>query len=651
VGGAAALFYAPALEHAGGGWPVPLDDTFIYFGFARTLALGEPFAWAPGNGYSSGATSVLYPALLAPGWALGLRGALLGAWAALIAYVCLFDLCRSLAPLAGRGAPARWLVPLFVVGVPLLDWSFFSGMETALAAALVGRALASVDRARRAEPHLRARAQLAAGGWIALLPLGRPELVVLGLALGVSVAHGARAHSAARALGRSVGPLAAALGTLGCANAAFTGELAPAGAIRKLLTHAPEATELGVALAWLVNASVLVAQGIERALGGAPGLGALALLAVAALAGTRTRALALPLLVGAAGALALACLNAAARYQNYRYAAPALVMLTAVASLGSGTIAGARRAWRGALALVPAVALLGATSRELGGQRRHFARASRNIAEQHGEVARRLRALEPPPRRVLVGDAGAIPYLAEVPAVDGLGLGGYRGLPFARASVEGVGAVVELIERLEARERPDLMALYPGWWPGLGDVFGRRIDAVRIADNVICAADEKVIFRADWSLLATAGEPLGAGVVDTLDVGDLVSERTHGFRGASGWVGAATRRSRTGEARWDAGRTLATGTSASWIVAGGVAPGPARLSVRCAVDAYPSARLVVRILRAGREIGRAAIPAPAPDADRWLEPEVALAAAAGGDRIEITAEAGSWHVHHVWLAR
>ncbi|KYF55998.1 hypothetical protein BE04_46105, partial [Sorangium cellulosum] len=80
--GAAAAFYGPALERTGGAWPAPLDDVYIHFGFARAAALGHPFSWIPGNGYSSGGTSLTYPLALAPGYLLGFRGAWLGLFAA-----------------------------------------------------------------------------------------------------------------------------------------------------------------------------------------------------------------------------------------------------------------------------------------------------------------------------------------------------------------------------------------------------------------------------------------------------------------------------------------------------------------------------------------------------------------------------------------
>src|SRR5262245_14188956 len=85
VVGAGAAFWIPAFRRTGGHFPVPLDDVYIHFGFARSAALGHPFAWLPENGYSSGGTSLTWPLVLAPGWLLGLRGERLAWFAAVLA--------------------------------------------------------------------------------------------------------------------------------------------------------------------------------------------------------------------------------------------------------------------------------------------------------------------------------------------------------------------------------------------------------------------------------------------------------------------------------------------------------------------------------------------------------------------------------------
>ncbi|WP_437946261.1 hypothetical protein WME98_36285 [Sorangium sp. So ce296] len=668
--GAAAAFYGPALETTGGAWPAPLDDVYIHFGFARAAALGHPFSWIPGNGYSSGGTSLTYPLALAPGYLLGFRGAWLGLFAALLACAALLDLCRSLRrllePRGGPGAASSrwvgwvgWIAPLFVVAVPLLDWSWFSGMEVALLGAVLGRALVAVRRAELAPPARRPAEQLRAGLLAALLVATRPEAITLAAPLAVAVAHAAGSLGAAASLARASLPTALLLGAHAAANRAFTGEWGAAGAVRKLLLSNPYPTPLEKAVEVIKNLAALRVQALESALGG-PWLSlVLPLLGAVAALDRRSRRVAVPLLLGAYGSLLLVALNATARYQNLRYAAPSLAMLLLAAALGAEALARRGRLAAGVAAAL-AVAALAAPSAGFARQIDHFARASANIAGQHVEVARRIaaRARGPrAPRRVLLGDAGAIPYLSGIPAIDGLGLGGYRGMPFARASVHGVPAVVELIERLDPAERPDVFALYPSWWGGLADVFGRRVDAVKIDDNVICAADEKVIYEADWSALAPPGERR-AGVIDEVDIADLVDERAHGYAFPSprgGWVigavlpGGGDGAGGDSAPRFDAGRLIPEGREQSFTIdaAAAIARGPAVLALR--TDGGGPIALGVAALRdAG---GEARVEVPERPAGRWSEIRVPLRDVMPGDRIRIRSLLGTFRSFHVWLLR
>ncbi len=59
----------------------PLDDTYIHFQYAKQIARGFFFRYFDGDPVSTGATSFIYPVLLAPFWRLGLRGTSL-IWAA-----------------------------------------------------------------------------------------------------------------------------------------------------------------------------------------------------------------------------------------------------------------------------------------------------------------------------------------------------------------------------------------------------------------------------------------------------------------------------------------------------------------------------------------------------------------------------------------
>jgi hypothetical protein len=678
TGAAGAAFWGAGFARAGR-FPVPLDDVFIHFGFARSAALGHPFAWIPGNGYSSGGTSLTYPLALAPGWLLGLRGERLALFAALIAWISVVDLARSLRALV---APrwVSWAAPALLLAVPLLDWSLFSGMETAFLAAVLGRALLAARAAERAPPSIRARAQRRAGLWAALLVATRPEAAPLAILLGLAVVHAAGSLATAPSLARALGPTGFFLAVQAAANRAFTGEMAAAGAIRKLVTENPYATSLDVAAELIKNLAALRSQAFELALGGPRIAWVVPLLGLAAALDRRSRRLAVPLLLGAAAAIFLVAFNATARFQNLRYAAPSLLMILAAALLGAGAVARRGRAGAALAGAALAVAVLapaGAFPRQI----EHFARASANIAGQQIEVARRLAARSPRPRRLLVGDAGAIPYLSGLPAIDGLGLGGYRGLPFARASVHGVPAVVELLERLPADERPDVLALYPSWWAGLADVFGRPVDRVRIEDNVICGADEKVVYEASFSALADPGEAR-PGAIDAVDVADLVDERAHGYvfpgpRG--GWVIGRVLSLPDGRRRFDAGRIVPEGQRESFVIDPGVTASGresfSRPSSTSASDSDPSpslgrgwggvprsvlvlrtdgggeGSLRVALERGGRVLAERDAALPARAEDRWFEVRVPLPEVRGGDRVSVFAVHGPWRSFHAWLLR
>jgi len=649
-------FWAPGYLKAHA-WPAPLDDTFIYYGFARSTALGSPLAWVPGNGFSSGATSLLYPLLLAPFWALGLRGAWLGLGAAVLALGALVDLDRSLARVLGEARATRGVrlvVPLVVVAIPLLDWSLFSGMETAFFSALLGRAVAATDAALAAPIERRARAQWIAGAYCAALPLGRPEAALVGAFLGVAVVHGARSFSTARSSARALLPLPLVVGAQFGLNRAFTGEWQAAGAVRKLLTASPFLSGEQLTLEVAKNLAVLASQAFLRACGGTVGFLAWLTLCTAGLVLPRHRRLSLALVLGAVGALVLVALNATARFQNYRYAAPSLLMLLIAALLGASSLAESlvKRGSRwSALGLAPPIVIaLLAPLREWPKQTRHFAQASANIAEQQVELGRRLAAQHPKPQRVLVGDAGAIPYISELPALDGLGLGGYHDLPFARASLHGDAATVELIERLPKEDRPDWMAVYPGWWGTLVDRFGTRVDSVRIRDNVICAAEEKVLYRARFDDLAPPNDNAWPDARDRLDLADLVSERAHDLsyvRGVGGTV-SATRNLENGQARWDGGRYFPDGVRVQFVATLAGLHG-SRVVLR--TDARAEDGLVVDVsagrpkaaLRSARLSSRGCT-----DADRWCDLEAALDTE-DGDTLELTPRGGALRVFHVVL--
>jgi hypothetical protein len=295
--------------------------------------------------------------------------------------------------------------------------------------------------------------------------------------------------------------------------------------------------------------------------------------------------------------------------------------------------------------------VIAAPARHFSKQIDHFTRASANIEGQQATVGRRLATQMPKPHRVFVGDAGAIPYLSGLPAIDGLGLGGYHDLPFARASVHGVPAVIELIERLPEAERPDVLAIYPSWWPELAASFGKESFTVHIDDVVICAAADKVVYAADWSLLAKSDERL-PNVVDDIDIADLVSERAHHCafpHPRGGWVIGAAFQDASGRKRYDAGRIIPVGQTESFVLMPSLSHGRASLILR--TDADAPCLLRVELWRAGQIVFHEERLITARPVDAWNEPTFDMPDVAGGDIVQITPVMNAWRHHHAWIVR
>jgi len=180
-----------------------------------------------------------------------------------------------------------------------------------------------------------------------------------------------------------------------------------------------------------------------------------------------------------------------------------------------------------------------------------------------------------------------------LPALDIIGLGGYGELPFARATRQGVGAAIELIERMPPADRPDLMAIYPHWWDALPLWFGEPLPggSVSVRGNVVCAGVSKVLYRPSWRVLTDSDRPFGLlpgeSAVDAVDFADLVSEKEHGYalsRGATGHVVMKLLQhpERAHEQLWDAGRSVPPDVSESFELRGLEAGRPTRLLFRVA---------------------------------------------------------------------
>ena len=591
-----------------GPWSAPLDDVFIHFDVARSTARGYPFQWSVGNGYSSGGTSILYPMVLAVGYVMGFHRLWLMVWAAIVANVSVLGLLLAARRLfSGLPRAMSYLAPPAVLSVGALDWTLFSGMEVAFFLGLWGGALVAWDDLLR-NPVKTGRRAGWLGVWCALLVATRPEAVTtvavfaLGAALSVRRAQGWRAGVVVTVL--SATPAVLVVVGQALMNLHFTGETSSAGAVAKLEAFDPFRSGAQVWRDWWFFVTYQVDRVTQYHLADDARHGWLLwVVGLVPLVSRATRRYALLLWASAIAWVLIVGFNGQVRWQNERYTMPALAWLLLLGGMGVGILLSpwAWRGWRRETPrLITAIAALLTTASFLYHGRARFrdqvwffGRASRNILEQHVQAGLLLRyALDPPPRRIAVGDAGAIPYVADLPALDMIGLGGYHDLPFARAKRAGLGAVLELVERMPPTERPDVMALYPSWWGDLPVWFGRPFAEVPVHGNVICGGASKVLYHADFSSFAGSRDPFGlprsARIVDAVDVADLVDEQRHEYALSARHVGHVMMKllphpERSSVDLWDAARIVPPNVTESFVLRGFTPGREAHIVVRLAV--------------------------------------------------------------------
>ncbi len=131
-----ALLYVRAAYAPTGDAPLmPVDDAYIHFQYARQLAEGKPYVYNDGYPPTSGATSLLYPYVLAVGYLLGFQALNLGLWAMLVGGVALALSGWSVYHI-GRRAGVDFVPSVLLQSAMILNgalsWHAFSGMETAL---------------------------------------------------------------------------------------------------------------------------------------------------------------------------------------------------------------------------------------------------------------------------------------------------------------------------------------------------------------------------------------------------------------------------------------------------------------------------------------------------------------------------------------
>lgn len=509
------------------GWPLmPVDDAYIHFQYAKQAATGQPFVYVAGDPATSGATSLVYPWLLAGGWLLGWRELALGVWAVLIGVLSLAAcgvLARRMTRTLGGTRLLSEAVGIAMVSWGVLVWHAASGMETLLTCALT---LAVFDGMARRAPRT---VMLAA----AALAVTRPEGAVLtGLAVIWLVGAGWREmgwRAVLRAWPVLLMGLQPALNLLLTGSAASTG-----GQAKSLLSMVPQDWG-GIVERVAGNMARMVWETlIGQAEGGVwylpPLWGVLMLVGLVRLLRQRV-AWAWVWLVWVGGMLVAISTLDTAFWHFKRYQMPVLV--TGLPLVAAAVMLLPRRWWRGLGALM--VLALVAVGLPFGAYHRQN---TESVAAQPYAMALWLRE-NAPNARVAVHDVGMMAYIGGVRTIDMVGLTTAGNADPWR---HGVGAVGEAL----LAQRPDYYAAYDtarglNYWVAAfrSAPVAEFTHAFDPRTNVALGGERQVILRLDElpdapdvpqnGLLA----PVLAAryrLADALDVADLTDEANHAYR-------------------------------------------------------------------------------------------------------------------------
>jgi len=130
-----AMYVWTSLDAGEGNLLMPLDDVYIHFQYARQMALGHPYQYNLIDPPTSGATSLIYPYLLAIGYLIGFKGLWLGLWAMILGTIALIIAMWAVYRLCNALDVPQWLSLFTAVTFGLtgsIGWHYMSGMETGI---------------------------------------------------------------------------------------------------------------------------------------------------------------------------------------------------------------------------------------------------------------------------------------------------------------------------------------------------------------------------------------------------------------------------------------------------------------------------------------------------------------------------------------
>jgi hypothetical protein len=636
-----------------------LDDAYIHFAYARAFAEGHPFRYYPGAPISTGATSLLWPLVLAPFHLVGFRGDSLMWPAWVLSFLALgalaYEAYRLTEPLTGRAAAAG--ASAMVLGFGGFAWCAASGMEVipfAWSIAFVSRRTAEWVEA---EDHERTRKRMRPLLVVAILaPLLRPEgsLTAFVVALVIALDPPTDAKTSLRGRAWSAAFVAAALGPT-FVLLALTGKTQSSTAEVKLLFGNPYHPLAETALS---NARTLFGSILDGDYWSAefvPKGGAI--IALLGLVSLGWRGFVTHRYVRAALVLLLAlsmlvpCFYVTFLWNRLRYLWPfatgwfiALACLArALGDLGARLRLGSARFVFTTSALVSGI-FAGMLATKLEWVLEDVAQSASGIDRQQAALGRWANESLPRDARIGVNDTGAIAYFGRRATFDVVGL---TTPGEGRYWVGGSASRLEHYERMRAttpNALPTHFIVYPEWM-GCEPLLGKRLHEAVVTDATILGGTTMRVYEARWDFLGTGEAPWTKvrQIHDTLDVADLESEAQHRYEllGAKdGEQSTVEDNAPAGGVVLDGGRTNRTRDR---FVADVSAPGP--LAIVARID--PGAPMTLRLLVEGAEVATASV-----EAGPWTEVVLAIPESARGPqkRIEVNAPEGTFTSFHYWIA-
>ena len=546
----------------------PLDDAYIYLTYAKQIGRLEPMTYYPGGPYSAGATSPLWPFLLAPLWAIGLRGYLF-VFAAFAVSSVMVAAATALAYRVVERVCDRRFAVIAAVGTAMsgsFTYASLSAMEVGLAAALLfWVVLKLIDENDRESPS---RGLLVL---LALTSLTRPELTLLigGLVFlrAIESLFRRRPRLAARWLLPILLPLVWV-----STNKLIAGNFFPNTGVAKSHFYLP-----GFNFSYYFEILPKLYGQMFRGLfwrdvtplwSGKLTLlfSALAAVALVVWAKRNKQWWAALILAGAPISLLLAVIasSGAWSFHNYRYISASFPWLAALVAIGAALPTlwlKERPAWKWPLFVYPLVvaAAVGWLSwPDLYANVRYFAQGVRDTNDQVVKIGRHINENLPDDARIAFHDAGAISYYGDKPGIDILGLVTNGNARHANA---GGGTRFENLEHIPEDQRPTHFAYYPGWL-GTHELYGEVVLRTPLRREVwkdkrkrrLIGGGNMLLMKAKWDALGTGHRPCaptdGWVIVDTVDVADRRSEAKHRYRNQLG-----PRRHGHPTARWSDIRT------------------------------------------------------------------------------------------------